>query len=64
MVKLFFLLCQVEVIEETLAYKFQDLFADFGGYLGLLLGASIMSLYDIIMEVISRLRNLKFKTKL
>ena len=43
---------KVQVIEEILAYKFPDLVADFGGYLGLLLGASIVSMYDIIFEMV------------
>ena len=43
---------QVNIIEEVLVYGPEELIADFGGYLGLLLGASIMSLYDIILAQI------------
>jgi hypothetical protein len=40
------LLFQVPVIEEKLLYGFENFFADVGGYLGLLLGGSILSVYD------------------
>jgi hypothetical protein len=33
--------------EEYLTYAFGDLVADFGGFLGLLLGYSLLSLYDM-----------------
>ena len=33
--------------EQYLAYNLDSLIADFGGYLGLLLGQSILSFYDL-----------------
>ena len=42
---------QIVVTEEVLAYTIEDLVADFGGYLGLLLGASILSMYDFISQI-------------
>lgn len=38
---------EYHVKEEYLAYGYPDLVADFGGYLGLLLGYSLLSLYDV-----------------
>ncbi len=35
------------VKEEYLAYSVQNFIADFGGYLGLLLGQSVVSFFDI-----------------
>ena len=32
-----------------MVYGYQELFADFGGYLGLLIGASILSIYDDVV---------------
>ena len=34
------------MIEAMNLFRFQDLFADVGGYLGLLLGYSLLSIYD------------------
>ena len=36
-------------MEESLAYTLTNLVAEFGGYLGILMGVSILSLYDIII---------------
>jgi hypothetical protein len=36
-------------------YEFQQFIADFGGYLGLLLGASIPSIYDYLIGVLKRI---------
>ena len=38
-------LCKLQ--EQYLAYNLDSLIADFGGYLGLLLGHSILSFYDL-----------------
>ena len=38
-------------MEESLAYTFINLVAEFGGYLGILMGASILSLYDFLMDM-------------
>ncbi len=42
-----------EYIEKTeyFLYGFPSLMADFGGYLGLLLGHSLLSLYDLMSEL-------------
>ncbi len=44
----------IEVLEfrEVPAYGFGSFVADFGGYLGLLLGGSILSIFDDIMDFI------------
>ena len=36
-------------------YDYGDLIADFGGYLGLLLGASLISLYDMVQTLFQKL---------
>ena len=35
---------------EVLLYGFPDLAADFGGYLGLLLGASFLTIYELLED--------------
>ena len=45
----------VQVKEEIFMYDGQDLIADFGGIMGLLLGASILSFYDFIENVLRKL---------
>ncbi len=44
---------QVRVTSEVLLYNFQNFVADFGGYLGLLLGSSIPAIYEALIEVTS-----------
>ena len=39
----------VEIIEERPAYTWQDLFANFGGCVGLMTGASILSIFELIV---------------
>ena len=39
------------VLEEVLSYQIGDLFADFGGYTGILVGASVMTILDAILEI-------------
>ena len=46
-----YLLNKIEVQKESLVYDYQDLLADFGGYLGLLLGVSMLSIYDYALEL-------------
>ena len=46
-----YLLNKIEVQKESLVYGYQDLLADFGGYLGLLLGVSMLSIYDYTLEL-------------
>ena len=38
-------------MEESLAYTLISIVGDFGGYLGILMGASILSVYDIILYI-------------
>ena len=45
---------QVIVQEEYLIYPFESFVADVGGYLGLLLGASILSLVESSTNIIAR----------
>ena len=52
------IILKVEVIEEFLDYTFPDLLSDFGGYLGMFIGASILSCYDAIIKCM-----LKFLSK-
>ena len=47
---------KVKTMEETFIYGYGDLVADFGGYLGLLLGASLITLYDSIVNTFTRIR--------
>ena len=48
---------EVEIHEEVRLYTMANFIADFGGFLGLLLGASVNSFLDIILEIISKYRN-------
>ena len=41
---------QIEVTEEYELYDFTDFLSDVGGYFGLLLGASLLSMIEIIFE--------------
>ena len=47
---------QVQVIQESFAYTEEDLLADFGGYTGIFVGASLMTLYDLIFFAFSKAR--------
>lgn len=42
---------KVLVVEESLAYTMSNLLADFGGYAGIFVGASIINLYDSIIHL-------------
>ena len=42
---------EVEVRTETPIYTWLDLVAEVGGYMGLLLGASVLSTYDLVMDM-------------
>ena len=52
-VEMFFAKSEVIQEREVLVYDFYDLIGDIGGYLGLLLGASLLSIYDGIVYVIN-----------
>ncbi len=45
----------VEIREYSISYGFSNFVADFGGYLGLLLGASLLSIYDDLIEIFIRI---------
>ncbi len=44
----------VAVQRYSIAYGFSNFVADFGGYLGLLLGASLLSLYDDAVAMLGK----------
>ena len=48
---------EVEIHEEVRLYTIANFIADFGGFLGLLLGASVLSLFDIVLNFWSKYRN-------
>ena len=48
---------EVEIHEEVRLYTMANFIADFGGFLGLLLGASVLSLFDIVLNFWSKYRN-------
>ena len=52
---------QSEIITETLDYESIDLLSDLGGYLGLFIGASILSLYEVsiyyLLRFITRIKS-------
>ena len=48
-----FLILQLKIDEAVVLYDFKSLVADFGGYLGLLFGASILGIYDGFIEFLS-----------
>ena len=47
---------ELEIIQQVRLYTMTNFIADFGGYLGLLLGASMMSLFDLILKCIQIFR--------
>ena len=48
---------KVLVMEESLAYTKLDLLADIGGYAGIFIGASILTLYDAALSLLSNIWN-------
>ena len=46
--------------KEYLTYDHNDFVADFGGYLGLLLGHSVLTCYDWVVLLLERLRGAKW----
>ena len=55
MVKLFFGKDRFHMRKQYYTYDFSGFLADFGGYLGLLLGSSIMGCYDTLMDLVKKL---------
>ena len=39
----------MQVTEESLAYTKADFLGDFGGYVGMFVGASVVTVYDLIV---------------
>ena len=52
---------QVLVIQESLSYTKINLLADIGGYSGIFLGASIVTLYDSIVGIVKRIKSYSFR---
>lgn len=52
-----FTLPEVEIIEKLWMFDFDAVFADIGGFLGLLLGTSILGLTELILVYCSRCAN-------
>ena len=44
------------ILEEFLVHELSDLVADLGGYLGLLLGASLYTIYEVVEVFVERFR--------
>lgn len=44
----------VDITHETQMYDENDFISDFGGMMGLLLGASVLSLYELLAEVLKK----------
>ena len=49
----------IPLTEEFIVYKFSDFLADFGGYLGLLLGASAFTIYEGFEILLAKLQSRK-----
>ena len=47
---------EMEIIQQVRLYSLTNFIADFGGYLGLLLGASVLSMFDVILNFCQSLR--------
>ena len=45
----------LSIVKEVLTYSGANFIADFGGYLGLLLGASLLSIYDSALSIFDRI---------
>ena len=46
---------KVSVTEESLAYTQLDLLADIGGYAGIFIGASMITIYDMILALLMKI---------
>ncbi len=49
----------ITVDSEVLAFDFYDLMGNVGGFLGLFLGASILSMYDALKSSLTRMNQYK-----
>ena len=43
-----------KVREQYYTYEWADWYSDFGGYMGLLLGASMLTFYDLAQQIYKR----------
>ncbi len=50
---------KAEIVDEVLSYGIESFISDFGGYLGLLLGGSMLSIYDFLLDSFDRFQNRK-----
>ena len=48
----------MQVTEESLAYTKVDFLGDFGGYVGMFVGASVVTIYDMIVVLLDKTRTL------
>ena len=51
----------MQVTEESLAYTKVDFLGDFGGYVGMFVGASVVTIYDLIIVLLDKTRTLMEK---
>ena len=54
----------MEVVEKIIVYELIDFFSDFGGFIGLFLGASCISLIDLAEPYLEKLSNRKKEKKI
>ena len=49
---------KVNIVTEVPLYGSKDFIADFGGYLGLLLGASVLTFVDMLEALLHKIKNM------
>jgi len=53
-VKFFFTAPVIDIVDKIIVYDLSDFFSDFGGFIGLFLGASCLTLIDLIAVYVER----------
>ncbi len=48
MVDIFYQELSFEIVEQNIAFEFLSLLSEIGGFLGLLLGASVLTIYEML----------------